>query len=152
MTAVGPVHATLVLIIPLCQIMKIRDGKTTIPKLIFPRLSAYPFLFQIVNRELNVRTGLLDLSDVAGRYLIAVGCGRIEIVSILIGSHYAGWYVIKIDNRIGRTYRAGLNRTFFIRSKEVIVRRTSCEHCGGHCYNGHCQESKILFHNLIIKS
>ena len=30
MTAVGPVHATLVLIIPLCQIMEIRDGKTTI--------------------------------------------------------------------------------------------------------------------------
>ena len=81
MTAVGPVHATLVLIIPLCQIMEIRDGKTTIPKFIFPRLSAYPFLFQIVNRELNVRTGLPDLSDVAGRYLLAVGRGRIEIVS-----------------------------------------------------------------------
>ena len=126
--------------------MKIRDGKTTIPKLIFPRLSAYPFLFQIVNRELNVRTGLLDLSDVAGRYLIAVGCGRIEIVSILIGSHYAGWYVIKIDNRIGRTYRAGLNRTHLIRSKEVIVGRTSREHCGGHCYNGHCHDFVKVSH------
>lgn len=121
MTAVGPVHATLVLIIPLCQIMEIRDGKTTIPKFIFPRLSAYPFLFQIVNRELNVRTGLPDLSDVAGRYLLAVGRGRIEIVSILVRSHYAGRYVIKIDKRIGRTYRAGLNRTLLIRSKEVIV-------------------------------
>ena len=97
------------------------DGKTTIPKFIFPRLSAYPFLFQIVNRELNVRTGLPDLSDVAGRYLLAVGRGRIEIVSILVRSHYAGRYVIKIDKRIGRTYRAGLNRTLLIRSKEVIV-------------------------------
>ena len=97
------------------------DSKTTIPKFIFPRLSAYPFLFQIVNRELNVRTGLPDLSDVAGRYLLAVGRGRIEIVSILVRSHYAGRYVIKIDKRIGRTYRAGLNRTLLIRSKEVIV-------------------------------
>ena len=28
---------------------------------------------------------------------------------------------LKIDKRIGRTYRAGLNRTLLIRSKEVIV-------------------------------
>jgi len=60
MTAILIINATLILIITLCQIMEIRDGKTTIPKLVFPRLSAYPFLFQIVNRELNVRTGLPD--------------------------------------------------------------------------------------------
>ena len=45
-----------------------------------------------------------DLSDVAGRYLLAVGRGRIEIVSILVRSHYAGRYVIKSINA-WRTYR-----------------------------------------------
>ena len=121
MTTVRPIHATLILVVTLCHVMKIGNSKASIPILILPRLSGNPFLFQIINRELNICVGFSDSSDVAGRYLISIcGC-RIEVGSILVGSHYIFGCVIKIDNRIGRTHSAGLNRTLFIRSKEVII-------------------------------